>query len=507
MASISNAVGSERVSRVVGYVLKAGSFQTVSPNLPQRIAVLGEANTANQATFPTIGTEIITLKEAGDKYGFGSPIYQSLRILNPISGDGVGGIPVIVHAQAEAGGAAAKELEITVTGTATAGGNHTVILAGRGAVDGESYTFAVVEGDTPTIIAATISDTINNVLVAPMTASSAIGVVTAISKWKGLTAEDLTITIDTGETSTGITYGVVSTVAGSGEPTVTAALDTFDDNWNTIVLNTYGVSATAIMTELEVFNGRPDPDTPTGRFAGIIMKPFIALTGTVNDDDTTLTDAKKDDLTIALCPAPLSPALPMEAAANMTVLFARVAQDTPHLDVNNKLYPDMPGPTGSILMSDYDVRDAFVKKGSSTVDVSSDRYRVQDFVTTYHPVGETPPQFRYSRNLMVDFNVRFGYFLLEEINVVDHVIANDEDIVTAANVIKPKQWISILGAYADDLSKRALIADPSFMKDSTLVALSSVNPDRLETSFKYKRTGIARISATDAEAGFNFGDL
>ncbi len=48
MGSISNAVGSERVAAVVGYELEKGSFQESSPNLPQRIAIFGQANTANQ---------------------------------------------------------------------------------------------------------------------------------------------------------------------------------------------------------------------------------------------------------------------------------------------------------------------------------------------------------------------------------------------------------------------------------------------------------------------------
>ena len=107
---------------------------------------------------------------------------------------------------------------------------------------------------------------------------------------------------------------------------------------------------------------------------------------------------------------------------------------------------------------------------------------------------------------MLDFNVRYGYYLLEIINVVDHSISNDSDTVTAAKVVKPKIWKGIVVKYADDLAKRALIADVEFMQESITVDISSVNPDRLETFFRYKRTGIARISSTDAEAGFNFGN-
>ena len=106
---------------------------------------------------------------------------------------------------------------------------------------------------------------------------------------------------------------------------------------------------------------------------------------------------------------------------------------------------------------------------------------------------------------MIDFNVKFGYVLLEETNVVDHAIAEDNDVVSASKVIKPKQWIAILNSYAEGLAKRALISEPAFMQDSINVGLSSSNPDRLETFFRYKRSSFARILATTAEAGFNFG--
>jgi hypothetical protein len=106
----------------------------------------------------------------------------------------------------------------------------------------------------------------------------------------------------------------------------------------------------------------------------------------------------------------------------------------------------------------------------------------------------------------VDFNVRYGYLLLEQTNVVDHAIAADNDVVTAAQTVKPKQWKAIVQQYAVSLGNRALIADVPFMQDSVTVQVSSTNPDRLETFFRYKRTGVARILSTTAQAGFNFGN-
>jgi len=503
--AISTSVGLERISRIVGYTIKKGNFANQTPNLPQRIAILGEANTANQGALSLTPIEITSAQEAGTLYGYGSPIYNMMRILRPANGGGVGGIPTVVYPQATASGVAA-ERELTPTGTATANGTHTIVINGRRNIDGGRYDIDIVTGDTPAVIVAKIVDSINNVLGSPVIAADATTEAVLTSKWEGLTSEELDVIVDTNDTSIGVTYAVVSSATGTGTPAVSTALNLFGSDWNTIVVNPYGAP---VFTELEAFNGIPDPSSPTGRYQGIIMKPFIALYGSKVDDPSIITDARKDEVTNAVCPAPFSKGLNMEAAANMATLFSRVAQDTPHLDVNAKSYPDMPIPEDGNIgsMSSYNFRDSIVKKGSSTVDLVSNRYQVQDFVTTYHPVGETPPQFRYCRNLMLDFNVRFGYYLLEQVNVVDHAIAADNDVVSADGVIKPKQWKQIVDNYAKELGLRALIADVPFMQESIEVGISTVNPDRLETAFSYKRTGVARISATTAEAGFNFGEV
>lgn len=502
----SNAVGSELISKIVGYKIVKGNFALSSPNLPQRIAVLAEANHANQSELDTDGTVITSARQAGTLYGFGSPIYHIMRILRPNGGGGIGGIPVVVYAQAAAGGATSKVMTITPTGTASGSGTHYVKIAGRPGIDGTSYAISIVTGDTTDDITEKITDAVNNVLGSPVIASDTTYEVELETKWKGLTAQGLAVSVDTNGDDLGITYTVDTTQAGTGTPSVTAALAQFGNEWNTIVVNSYGTESTT-MDALEDFNGIPDPDSPTGRYAGIVMKPFIALTGSVAEDPSAITDARKTEVTIAICPAPLSEGFAFEAAANMCVLFARQAQDSPHLDVSGQDYPDMPTPTAIGDMSDYTNRDTIVKKGCSTVDLVAGKYRVQDFVTTYHPVGETPPQFRYCRNLNLDFNVRYGYYLLEQINVVDHAIANDNDVVTATNVIKPKQWKQIAQKYAEDLAKRALIVDPAFMQNSIEVGISTSNPDRLETFFRYKRSGYVRIASTTAEAGFNFGTL
>ena len=75
----------------------------------------------------------------------------------------------------------------------------------------------------------------------------------------------------------------------------------------------------------------------------------------------------------------------------------------------------------------------------------------------------------------------------------------------AEKIVKPKMWTAVVDQYGEDLVKRALTTDADFMSESILVELGTSNPNRLETSFGYKRSGTVRIGSTTVEAGFNFG--
>jgi phage tail sheath gpL-like len=506
MGTISTAVGTERRSRVSGYKIKKGFFNNDTQNLPQIIAVFGEANTANQSGLTVTPVEVTSAKEAGELFGFGSPIHSQMRILRPINSDGVGGIPTVVFPQITDVAATVSTRVWTVVGTATSNATHTVVVNGRDNVDFQTYDFSVVTGDTPTIIAGKIKDAINSVLGSPVTATNTAGVMTATTKWKGATSSEVNILIDFGSNSAGVSYSQTAQTFGTGTVSLAASFALFGDTWYTSVTNPYGESKLA---EFEQFNGVPDPDAPTGRFNGLIFKPFMSFFGLIQTDKDDLSEITNDasrieQVTNVVCPAPNSYGFTWEAAANVVALFARIMQDTPHLDVNNKSYPDMPIPIDGLIgdMIDYNNRDFLIKKGCSTVILENGAYKIMDLVTTYHPDGEVPLQYAYARNLNLDWNVCDGYRTLETIRLKDKVLIMDDQVTTVSGAIKPKEWKAVCFDLVEDLAGRALINDPQFSKDGLQVQISTINPDRFETSFPYKRTGIARIESTDATAGF-----
>lgn len=514
MGNISTAVPQNLISRVVGYVLTRGQQQVVSVNLPQRIALLGPANNANQASLG--GTpqprQITSAQEAADLYGYGSPIHQQARILFPVTGGGLRGIPVFVYPQLEAGGATATSIDINVTGTPSRNVSHRLLINGRDNVDGELYEINLVTTDTEATIKTKINNAINAVTGSSVTSVvmdvSGTDKVRATTKYRSSISAELMVSIDTRGDSAGLTYVIDNKVDGAGTENIATALQQFGNEWNTIVTNPYGADK---FDELETFNGTPSRTNPTGQYEGITFRPMVALWGSRESSRNTLVgitgaEVRRNQVTNVLCPAPNSGGNTWEAAANGALIVATISQSSPHLAYGAQSYNDMPVPADNIIgdMANYNDREVLAQNGASTVTLDNGRYTIQELITTYRPAGEIPPSYRYVRDMMVHWNIRYGYLLREAEVVRDKALSANETTVVVDNVIKPKEWIAELFDYADDLGGRALIANPAFMKESIQVGVGSSNPNRLETRFAYETTGTVKIASTTAEANFAF---
>jgi len=495
---ISTAIGSERRSRVSGYRIKKGFFNETSSFLPQQILVIGVPNTANAVGVDyTKIKEVVSANEAGVLFGFGSPIHQAMKILRPIDSDGVGGIPTFVLPLENNG--TAKVITLAVTGTATAGTTHYLVINGR------NYAFNINTGDTAEVVAGKIADLNNATTSSAFTAVATDEDIVFTAKFNGLVSQDSDIFISNEGVGAGLTYAVTQTTAGSGQSDLTPLPAALGENWITGILNTEGVGNFAA---LEQINGIPYSESPNGRYNPIVFKPFMAFTGFVSDDLQDYNDLAENNtygqVTNVICPAPGSGGTPAEAAANVLRLFARRMQDTPELDVNAMAYPDMPESNSETfeMFTDYNVRDNLMKKGISTVTYENGQFIIQDLVTTYKFDDEDPLQFNYARNLNLDWNVKDAYYILEKRELRDKVIILDDQITTSTNAIKVKEWKSVLGTLFDTLASQALIYDVDFSKSTLQVERDSVNKNRINTNFRYRRTAIARIVSTDAEGNF-----
>ena len=509
MAAISTAVELSRVSAITGYEIKGSLAGVKAGNLPIRIAILAESNTANQTGLPT-KLEFASAKAVGDVAGYGSPAHIIARILRPVSGDKLGGIPTILYPILEADTPTATVITISVTGTATKAVDHKIILCGRDQIDGDSYSFSVAIGDTQEEITQKMADAINNVLSAPV-----IATITAVtfelvltSKWRGVSSAEVNASIDINNNAAGLTYAEDSKVAGTGLGSAADGTVNFGDEWNTFVINAVGADS-ATLNALELFNGNANDGT--GRYVPTVFKPFMSFFGnnaiTTLAGITAITDARKLEMTNVFCPAPNSDGFSFEAAANVVFLYAKMAQDTPQSDPINLVYPDMPASDDIGEFSNPTSRDAMIKVGSSTVKLNSAKYQIVDLATTYHPTNEpaTATIFRWVRDIVVYMNIKYKYSLLYVIFVEGKTIVSDNKIVGAANTISPKRWKGVIATQlSPQLQDDGLSADAEFMNENTAVQIGESNPNRFETNFKVKITGVARVGSNTIETLFNF---
>jgi phage tail sheath gpL-like len=369
-----------------------------------------------------------------------------------------------------------------------------------------------------------MADAVNNVLGCPFIATVDVSdQLVLTSGWKGVSSAEIDVEILTtlnGQSAVGLTYAEESKVSGTGEPSLTVqndgstlqGLSLFGDEWNTMVVNCVGSSDTLI-NALQSHNG--NPNTKTGRYSPTTVKPYVAFTGK-NSVDTlaevlAITDTpsgRKDECTFVHAPAPNSKGFSFEAAANMCAVYAPLAQNTPHRDPVGLTYPDMPIETDTSFgdYADTTKRDQIVKAGGSTVKLGNGKYEIVDMVTTYHPEDEVQQNmlFRWVRDIIgLDFNYKYSYYLLVNKYLKGKTIVNPGES-SAPDTIDVGRWKSILiSEYGPSLISNALMADIDNFTSTLQVQIGEENPNRFETNFESKRTGVVRVAPTTNQTSFN----
>lgn len=505
--AISTAVPLDRVSAVVGYEINASLEGIAAGVLPQRIAIIGEKSSSHQ--WGASKLNFTSAQQVGLQYGFSSPLYAAARILRPLSGDVLGSIPTICYAVDEVG--TAKVITKTIVGTANKTVTHSMAVNGRYQLDGHVFSYVVNAGDTAAEIAPKMRDALNGCLGICGVASVVTDNLVFTAGWKGLSSNEVNIVIDVNGDAAGLTYAESAPTAGAGEPSMEVPFTEFGSDWNTIIINCLGRGTNdAYLDALNTFIG--NANTGTGRYNSIEFKPAVALFGdnsvTTVAHSLTLAGDRKNEMSNAFCPAPNSKGLSFEAAANLAVVYAPIAQSTPNVDPIGQLYPDMPTSSNIGDFSNSTNRDLIVKNGASTVKLNGNSYEIVDFITTYHPDDEpaTASLFRYVKDLIgIDYNFRYLYMIYEQIYVVGKTIIGDTSLTTAPGTISPKRWKAILAnQYGPRLVDLGLMADADYFINSIQVAIGQSNNNRIETSFKAQRTGTARVLSTTNQTQFKF---
>jgi phage tail sheath gpL-like len=466
--------------------------------LPQRIAVIGQGNTAS-AGYPVTKTPITGGPGQGAAiFGFGSPIHQALRELYPQDGSGVGSIPVDVLPLAEDGGAVAAAGTITPSGAATVSAQYWVRAAGI-----LSAPVTVIAGDTVATICDKLVAAVAAVLEQPIDAADGTTDVDITVKWKGASGNDVTVEVldATGlPPSTGLTFAIVQPTGGLTDPTVAPALALIGTDWTTLVVNALGPTNT---TALGLIQTKGE-----SRWGQLVRKPFVSVVGNPEASvgtSTTVPAARPTDRVNVQVVAPGSVHLPVQIAAAHVREIAKVANNNPPVDYGMRpLAGLVPGADGS--QWDYEQRDAAVKAGSSTVEVKDGVIRIGDVVTMYHPAGEVPPAYRdvvdIVKLMTIIYNIDLEFSKPEWAGAP--LVPDGQAVVNPA-ARKPKTAKAAFCAILDSLGAQAILSDPAFAKANTVAAINGSNPKRLDMRTTVKLSGNTKIKSVDLFFGFFFG--
>lgn len=495
MPPISSAVDASAVARVVGIDtifkdLRAGNVVF----LPQRIAVIGQGATAS--TFSTTKAQKTSAYAVGSAYGFGSPLHLAAKQLLPANGDGVGSIPVTFYPLQDDGSGVASTGDITPSGAATGSASFVVRINN---IDSEPFT--VANGDAVADICDAIVAAMAAALDLPMTAADGATVVNLTSKWKGVSANDLTVSVvATSEDNSGISFAITQPSGGLVDPDISTATDQFGNVWESLVLNCFNDSNTTAIADLSTFN--------EGRWGALVRKPFVAFLG--NTDVTvaaaiTLPETRKTDRTNCQLVAPGSDDLPLVVAARQLARLAVIANNNPPRDYGSLEATGLtPGDDGEQWL--YTDRDQAVKGGSSTIEVKDGVINLSDTVTYYHPSGDPTPAYRYVCDVVKLQNILFNLDLIFATAEWDGApLIPDNQPTVNRDAKQPKAAVAAIAALIDDLALNAIISDPETAKASIVAGINGSNPKRLDVAFTVQLSGNTNIISIDFNFGFYFG--
>jgi phage tail sheath gpL-like len=204
------SIDASAIARVIGIATTFVNLRGGVAFLPQRIAVLAQGSTA--VTYPTTKQQITSSAQAGNLYGWGSPIHKIARQLFPDNNDGVGTIPVTVYPLVDDGSGAAATADITPSGTTTAAASYYVRVSGTLSAPFTIPSGAAVVNDRCRAIGKAVAAILNM----PVLSTYAYGAVTSAAGGSNVGNGTCTVLSVTGTPVPGAWSLVVNTAVANG---------------------------------------------------------------------------------------------------------------------------------------------------------------------------------------------------------------------------------------------------------------------------------------------------
>lgn len=493
--TISAAVDPSAVARVVGIETKFSDLRGGRVTyLPQRVAIIGQGTAL--ATYASTKVQITSAVEAGQTFGFGSPVHLAAKQLLPANGDGVGAIPVTIYPLQYALGSGAGIGTLSPVGVATSAAAIRIVAGGV-----RSKGIAIPSGASVANAVALIVAGINAEVDMPITAvDGASTTVIMTSKWAGSSANKIVVSVE-GEAPAGMTLGVSALVGGTINPDVQAALDQFGGVWETLVVNCMDLTDSTALDAYSVFG--------ESRWGALERKPHMVFTGSADtmSNVTAITSLRTLDRTNVCLNAPGSPDASFIIAAAMVARIAKVAGGNPAQDYGNQRALTLT-PGLDSLQWDYATRNAAILGGASTSEIIGGIVHVADTVTMYHPAGDPTPAYRYVRDVICLMNVLFNVDLIfASPGWIGAPLIPDNQATVNRSARQPKAAVAAVCALLDSLGLEAIISDPDTAKANTVAEIDGANPKRLNVATIVQLSGSVNIISMDLNFGFYFGGV
>lgn len=410
--------------------------------------------------------------EAIVQFGMGSMLARMHRVVR--MNDPVGEVWCIGLDDPAAGVEAAGTL--TITGAPTAAGTLNVY------VGAQRVQVGVAVGDTPTIIATAIAAAINADVILPVTAESALGVVTVTARHKGLLGNDIKLQLNYrglagGETTpAGVLIAVAAMAGGTGSPELTAALSAMGSEEYDFIIQPYNDS-----TSLDAFKVLMSDNG--GRWAydqQIYGHVYTAQRGSFAELQAAGVLRNDQHVTNAGFEANVPNTSWEYASAYGARNAVFIAADPARPTQTGELVGILPAPAGQrFLLTE---RQTLLNSGIATSFYSSGTVRIERAITTYqkNAFNQADPSYLDSETMhqLAYIIRRLRYSVTQK--YPRHKLANDgtrfgsgQAIVTP-NIIKAE----ILSVYAE-LETLGIVENAKAFAANLIVERDVQNPNRV----------------------------
>lgn len=435
--------------------------------IPQRIGLIGQYN-AGKSVEAYTPKYLSSADQAAQLYGVGSMLH--LMAIKAFAGAGSVEIYAIpIPGDASSVGSTGT---ITVSGTATSGGTLALFVAGQ------KVPVKVTLGDSATAIATAIANAIAATVNAPVSATPSADSVSITSKWKGATANQITIAqdLDDGDIlaePTGVSLAISQPAGGSTDPDTEPAFTALGADFFTQIA--YPYSSAGALSDLDA--------AWTARISPEVKRPFLAIIGYTGLRAQYLTDVEaRNSPAETYILAESSPNLALEVAASAVGVCARSASANPARPWKSLVLPGIRAGNRPALT--YGEHDAIQRKGGGTTDPNLDgTVQIHDLVTTYktNALGAADDAFRYPESIA---NMQAKIYSLDNLfrgHPFDRAIVVDDNARTGVQyAMSPARVKAFVLRLLDELwIPNAWSKDRDAIKASIRAEIDATNPGRI----------------------------